>query len=593
MSLHKWIKVPIVLKFAIHSVTLVTETPGGFKVRWSHRRSKGATSRTTSEKKLVSFNEDFTFKCTMFVSRGSRSIREKCMKFVCERCVSYGPPQVSGELSLDIGPFYKEGGRITVDKPMTTPARPGPAVAGPTLRLTFHFDDAMMRASSVQSSVMRPPGELGSSDSENSDDEANLPPFERAVDRSYSAVATFMERHRGTSRVALLHIKARRLFEVPEKLLYKARTRLIESVLAQVWAAPISPGFIWPLVPYPPAVFPIFAMIIHTEMLKADPNGLMATFVEGLPRAQFSADCPPDTRFLICMLVFILAGSFGGEYEFNEALVSKFHESLGPILDEYLVRLVDPCVTPFEKAVRRLASAQFQADDLIRDFSRTFARVSTLLPGPEQLQPFLCTAILNVLDSLILLRILGNPWKLTIGNAQILSSFFNQLATEFREQFTLASEAMSVLHAARTICRSPRDADVIAPHLPKEVVFFLLANLKPDDLFSGIVDASRFLDAFPVNPAWTAKTVVPFFSSDYMSLAQHMQISDWNACEINEAVLAEFSFLRMFLAEPEEEEEEEEEAAESATKEHAEPQKAVSVSPDESYSRSSTESESP
>jgi hypothetical protein len=43
MNFHTWIKVPIILKFTIHSVSLVTETPGGFKVRLDRGRSKGGT----------------------------------------------------------------------------------------------------------------------------------------------------------------------------------------------------------------------------------------------------------------------------------------------------------------------------------------------------------------------------------------------------------------------------------------------------------------------------------------------------------------------------------------------------------------------
>jgi hypothetical protein len=329
----------------------------------------------------------------------------------------------------------------------------------------------------------------------------------------------------------------------------KDYTKELQPVLDIAWPPPVSQSFISVPYPYPPAVFPIVSAVVHSELLKAeDVQSACQWFAEAVQAAPLSVASTNEKRFVTFLMIYILAGALQPVFEFNDVAVVVFQCVFKPVVDAALIQYARPFINRLDGHLNRFATACFDLNGLLADAQKTFGDIRTGISFPASIKTFTLRALIAIIDARTANKILANPARFTFGNAAIWGSFLTAFQTEIGHSMPIAAEVASGIQMAPAICADPKMTDDVCPHLKKPLVFFLLTNVRPDEMMAENIDASKFVTDFGIDPTAPEETVTPKLPGDYKELAASIRIADWNACDIQPDLIAQFPFLREFMA---------------------------------------------
>jgi hypothetical protein len=545
--LRRWTKVSASLRFIVHSIAINHDVDHQFKLTWRRGHYKGGTTRVLAIDHCLTFNESFHFKCTMYVSRPDSSVRPKLLKFTLKRFVG-SERRVFGRLTIDIGPYFGTNECVSVTREMES----GRSTA-PVIRLSFQFDSNTGKFDETAN-------ENESSFLGHTSDSSRTLPWDRSAEGAKPAPTPDRSPTRDDT---LSHLVGRKKSGEPRPTLvgqssslsefivavpHKDYQMVLKPILEVAWPQPITQSFISMPYPYPSAVFPIFAAMMDSELLKR-PNAEseIMWFCENIQKAPLSPAITNEKRFMTHLMLYILVRPFQPTFDLDPMAVDIFQREYRPIVDDALAQYARPLLVRFEPLLNRFATTQFELNSLLEDWQKAVGEVRTAIGFPAQIKAFVLRHVIATLDSRMADRMLVNPARFSFRNAMTWGSFLTALETAIGQRFVLVSQICQTIQMAPAICASPGLSTEVCPALGKSVILFILTGLVPDEMRATNIDASLFVSAFGLDPTRDRESLQPPDPGDYMELIAGIRIADWNACEISAEFLGRFPFLAQFL----------------------------------------------
>ena len=550
MSKHE--KIPALLDFQVKTIDVHQDIGDQFKLDWTRGNYHGATSRSIAVNNVITFNESFRCKCTLYLTKATGKIRPKMVKFVLKRFRSPTEKKVFGKVSVNVAQFYDQG-EVEFSAEMESGRSHPPKInftfkfvrAGETSQAEPDENDLSFIGKNVDST--RDKWDMSTEIAESlREDNAGR----KMAMKTESELSQFMATRRRMSKESAPAGVSQGLKDFLGTAKIKDYSKEFIPVLEMSWPAPLTQNFISMPYPYPPAVFPFIATVIHSGILVGDDDitESVGLICEKLAVSPLTTICTNEKRFVTFMMLYILIGSLAEQYKFNPQKVEMLQSALKILVGNAFLVYGKPVIGRSETNLNRFATAQFDVDKLMADLVKSFQDIKASLTFPSQLKNFVFKNLVAMIDARVASKILTNPDRFTYTNSMTWSSVITGLETSIGEKMVLCSEVAATIMITKTICEDPSVVNDACPHLPKEVILTLMKNMKPDEMMSENVDVSRFVEFYDLDPTIDVHEIEPKLDSDYMSLAKNMRVSDWNACEIQPDLFTNFPYLRKYLA---------------------------------------------
>jgi hypothetical protein len=327
----------------------------------------------------------------------------------------------------------------------------------------------------------------------------------------------------------------------------KDTQQVLRPLCEVAWPQPVTQNFISVPYPYPPAVFPIFAGILGTDMLKrAGTEADIIWFCETIAGAPLSPLITNEKRFVTYLLLFVLARALQPGFNLDLGAVDRFQQEFKPLVDEALNQYALPLVKKLDVHLNRFASTKFELEMLLPDWQKVLTDIKAAVGLPTGIKTFVFDHIIRMLDVRTANRLLSSPERLSFGHSVCWVSFLTALEDTIGQQFVITSEVCQAVQMGGAIARNPVMSNDICPYLSKHVVLFVLSHIVADEMFPETIDVAPFVREFELGDDGAIGTIAQPEAGDYMELVQGIRIQDWNACELSPELLVRFPHLAEF-----------------------------------------------
>lgn len=550
MSKHE--KIPALLDFEVKTIELYQDIGDQFKLDWSRGNYHGSTSRSIAVNKVITFNESFRCKCTLYITKATGKIRPKMVKFVLKRFRSPTEKKVFGKVSVNVSQFFDQE-EVDYSVEMESGRSHPPKVtfsfkfkrAGEATDADPDENDLSFIGKEVDST--RDKWDMSTEITESLREDRAMRKMARKTE---SELSQFMATRRRLSKESPPSGVSQGLRDFLGTTKAKDYAKEFIPVLEVSWPAPVTQNFISMPYPYPPAVFPFIATVIHSGLLVGDDDitESVGVICEKLAVSPLTTVCTNEKRFVTFMMLYILTGSLAEEYHFNPHKVEMLQSALLILVGNAFSVYGKPVIGRAETNLNRFATAQFDVDKLMADLVKSFQEIKATLTFPSQLKTFVFKNLVAMIDARMASKILQNPERFTYTNSMTWSSVITGLETSIGAKLAMCSEVAATIMITRAICDEPTVTADACPHLPKEVILTLMKNVKPDEMMSENVDVSAFVEFYDLDPTVDVRDIEPILDEDYMSLAKHLRVSDWNACELQADLFTTFPYLKKYLS---------------------------------------------
>lgn len=563
--LSKWEKTPYIIKFTILTVDIKKNIDDQFKLIWQRGKYKGSTSRVIAMNQMLVFNESFQCKCTMYIDKNDQSVREKDIKFTLNRVdPSNDEMKVFGKVKINLSQFFGKNQPTTCTVSMTTKHSKPPVI---TAAFVFRNNGQSEMVDDIKDSDYQQNLDSILSSEKWDTTESIQSSSMQLSPTSSSNLAPNSQNDKGTSQ--LLKFQKKNLIGknkspvsdvsplIPSQNLMdfvgmrsREHLKLFESVLSVSWPFPVTPSFISMPYQYPPAVFPLFATFLKSQIFEHSESiekGLYKSILELMENAPLSVSCSNEKRFITFLMLYILLNHLFDQYQLDSKRIQSFSSLFHPIIDKSLLSFGRPLLGRFEQFYTHFLNSAHEVPELLHEFQTNMKEVNGLLMLPAPIKKIVVKTFNSMVDARLLTKMISNPSLLTFKNAMLWSSFMTALETS-GEILQLSSEASRMLMMAPTIGMQPDLSQDVCPNLSTEVVLFLLVHVRPDDLQAQPIDASKFVEHYEIQ-ADEAQIgeIQPVLDADYLSIADNLRLQDWCRCELQGEVLARFPYFKEYM----------------------------------------------
>jgi hypothetical protein len=331
--------------------------------------------------------------------------------------------------------------------------------------------------------------------------------------------------------------------------------QLIRSVLARPWDGLYDKVFLDSSrkFPFPPAVFPIFAIIRHTRLF--DPSVVpdeqfadaIDTFFEELDEAPLSPDNSADHRFLTCLVVALLIDGHAKNEGWQDARVARTLDRFVVVFNQGAQVVLAPALRNFDVLCNRFATAKFDVEPLLDDFRLVLDGVYTSVEFPRSVTRYLMEHLVALLDTKILNRIIANPGRFLFTNAVAWNTFITAFEGVTSLNFKYLRQAVFVLVMAKNL--TDPDAidgivESVCPDLDKKLIFNFLKNYHPDSMLPEPINFRAFGDKFGFKDVSTLQAVAPHVVQSFRSVAAHLPLDAWNHVVLTPVILRGYPFFQ-------------------------------------------------
>lgn len=567
--LSKWEKTPYIIKFTILTVDIKKNIDDQFTLNWQRGKYKGSTSRVIAMNQMLTFNESFKCKCTMYIEKNSQVVREKDIKFILNRVdPSNNEMKVFGKVKINLSQFFGKTVPTTCTVSMTTKRSKAPIITA-----VFAFRNT------GQSEIVEDIKEIdfqSSLDSIISSDKwdtteslpSSSPP---ASSTSSSTMPAINQNNKGKSQLSKFQKKniigknsspASDVSPlIPSKNLMdfmgmrsREHLKFFESVLSVSWPLPVTPSFISMPYQYPPAVFPLFSTFLKSQIFESNEaieKDLYESILQLMENAPLSISCTNEKRFITFLLLYILLNHFTEKYNLDKDRIQNFSQLFLPMVDRSLLSFGKLSLGRLEQFYTHFLNSSAEVPELLSEYQTNVKEVTNFLMLPAPIKNIVIKAFNSMVDARLLSKMISSPSLLTFKNAMLWSSFMTALESS-GDSLLLSSEASRMLMMAPTIGLQPDLSQDVCPNLSPDIVLFLLVHVRPDDLQAQPIDASKFIEHYGITEEENQiGEIIPALSIDYLSIADNLRLKDWCRCELQGEVLARFPYFKEYMkAEP-------------------------------------------
>ncbi|OHS94121.1 hypothetical protein TRFO_11410 [Tritrichomonas foetus] len=438
----KWEKESCIVKFTVHTVDINRNLEDQFKLSWKRGKYKGATSRVIAMNSLLTFNEPFQCKVTIYKSKSDHTVRQKDITFVLSRIdQSNDEPKVYGKVKINLSEFYDKQTSTTYTVEMESKH-----LRKPKMTTSFHFKKSG-QVSDINSDEMTETQDSTISidkwDSTGSPNQSsvnfsapNTIPFKKDEkddknDKNYSQLSKFQRSNsRKTKTMPVSPLMPSQNLIDFMGLKNREHIKLFDAVLKVAWPTPLTPSFIAIPYQYPPAVFPLFASFLKSRIFQKDEpleENLFDIILDMMQKAPLSISCSNEKRFVTFLVLYVLINTECETYGLDKQRVKSFSEKFKLIVNKSLIAFGKPLLGRTEQFCSHFLGASFEVNELLGEFESNMKDVQNLLMLPAPIKSAVLNSFNAMMDVKLLTKMVSNPSLLTFKNAMIWSSFMTAL----------------------------------------------------------------------------------------------------------------------------------------------------------------------
>jgi hypothetical protein len=207
----------------------------------------------------------------------------------------------------------------------------------------------------------------------------------------------------------------------------------------------------------------------------------------------------------------------------------------------------------FDVICNRFASAQFVADLLVDDFKHVVEGIRGSFSLSPCLVQFLIGHLIAMLDAKLANKILANPERFLFGNAIAWNSFISAVELIDGMELKLAKQVAYAILMAKNLTMAEMIDEIVesvCPDLDPKVVFYLLNNLKTDELMPEPVDAGVFGAHFGLVDVSSVQAIAPRPLANFRVASGAFNLRTWNQVVLPPQVSRRYPFLNTHISAP-------------------------------------------
>ena len=291
----------------------------------------------------------------------------------------------------------------------------------------------------------------------------------------------------------------------------------------------------------PPEAYPIICCIVSSGILSENPTQpLFDQYCDILFKSL--SDFPIQKSIPLLLLFEVL-----GKHLKCELFAKKSYD----FRKDCLLRLFHPYLKNANVLIRRIATAQFEHDSALIDlkneiFSINFDKHTkqNSFPLQDEINSAILSAFQTEFDAKLWVHIVKSPDRLCFENSTKWNSLITAVESVYQLNFPLTREGIFTLCMLQKISLDPSLAKDIAPHLPPQLLCYLMMNYRPDEKMPIPIDFFKFMQKNNIKNVDDWK-IEPLPIPDFDLIKQKMVISDLfqKPFQINDK---RFSFMEHF-----------------------------------------------
>ncbi|KAH0790333.1 hypothetical protein GPJ56_005629 [Histomonas meleagridis] len=311
--------------------------------------------------------------------------------------------------------------------------------------------------------------------------------------------------------------------------------------------------------PYPSCIFPSFAILLHSELLKPkvyndkDFDTLSSTYLDLFERIPVDAK---DEKFLATLMIILLVNSHVTKEHLETPRNKLFIEKLNDLLNKQSKDLVSSLLINFEVLCNRYSTARFEVDPLLDDFRQVIEGVRTALNFTNAINSYLLQQFITLLDAKMSNKILSNPMRFTFSKAIVWNSFITAFESVEGLHLRYLRQIVNTLVMSVNISNSSPNDNIIGnsnesicKDLSYDLVSYLLFNFKPDEMIPQRIDYDGFLQRYNIEKITQFQQILPNKIENFLMAAEQARTSLWNKRSgATETAIKVFPFLSDYVA---------------------------------------------
>lgn len=333
----------------------------------------------------------------------------------------------------------------------------------------------------------------------------------------------------------------------------------LHVIITHQWHMMSNPPKFAPDRAYPSQVFPIFATILHSKILKNEktvaPQARQQHQINFDKCLQiFATDLTkmPATHgdlFLTILLLILLIRTQAPRYKLDRKRCETALKTIQHTFESALLLILERSLDKAEVYVELFSEANFNQQKILADFHEIFEANKTAFVFGEVINNFLITRFTELLEGKMLNRIVAKPDKFTFGNAVKWNSLLTALENDNNIQMKTIHQAVNVFIMIESISKTPSLASEVCPDISPALVSFFITHFKKDENIQNLPKPNKFNKEFKLNKAPKTFEHVPSKKTalTITTVKQEFTLDNWNDCSADEPNVKAFSFLSKYI----------------------------------------------
>ncbi|KAH0793736.1 hypothetical protein GPJ56_002288 [Histomonas meleagridis] len=589
-------KIHAIIKLSFDHVSIGRNITSNFSLSYSRGNQNGTTKlMKPNEKGIINFNSSFEIKSTFYISKSDETPRPKLIQIKLHRYQKDQTPKIYGKIAIDASEHLSSVGPVTRDLEMESGRSIFPVL---TLSITVNKISNTVDTSSDSSDGPSIDEELQKdsfSDWDQSSEISQNTASSSPPDSPKQKPQEIKRRHKSKVRrsphrknLGLPHSSSTDIKSIPlvvmddeplqnfsnicsesngstfsdedipelEESQFAQQMRLMSSIMTTDFKQKREVPFVCNNYEFPSSIFPIYGFILHSEFLSSktlstDFDEFLAEFITNYETSPFYTKITTENKFITTIILYSLIKSNPKKANQSTKYKTTFLERLLKIISKLSKEILSPFIRNFDILRNRFLSSKFEVDDLILDFQQLFSVVKISLQFPESINNFLINEFINDLDVKISNRILSNTNNFVFMKAILWNSFLSTLEQTDGIRFKHLREIVLVILMSPNISKAEDKVEMIngiAPDLDKQLVMYILQNIKPDELMPDAIDVESITKALE-NDLGKNKEKKQLEEQKLKSLdipKNDIKLDLWNKVFVAETV-RKFPFLRTYI----------------------------------------------
>ena len=572
--------------------------PSEFRLFWVRGSEKGQSDMMTpDENHKINFNGTFEARCTIYISKTDGHARPKKLKLVLKRYVDSQTAKIYGRLTIDVGRYFGVKGFKRESIEMESGRSTAPVMNASFMLKqigdsTISDIDMNEKSYFEEDDARQPLADWDQTEQKDGEDKAKmLTPAEvleqeemraeqvgkrKRKRKSSTTVREDVDMEEGEEkkrkRRKISRQKKEELDDVSDEEPKKEEeekedeaearkvdiAQLLKNVLTRQWDSMYKDVLIdsRKKVPFPPAVFPILAALLHTKIFDEEEvtedqfQSAMSVFFEEYEKAPLEKRASNESKFLTSLVLCLVLDMWSNREDLLRERVMEFLRKMSTLLSQIATKIVSPFLMNFQVLCNRFATAKFEVDPLLDDFKQVLEGVWANLKYPDSINKLMKEQFMALLDATLLNKLIANPARFMFSNAIVWNSFITAFETVEKHPLDSLRQSVCAMVMAKNLTTPESSQEIIVtlcPDLDKKLLVYFMKNYRPDEMMPDPIDYERFREMMEVDDVISYGTVKPREVTSFSSAGEKLNYMEWNNVVITAPVSRAFPYFIAYV----------------------------------------------